>query len=412
MTDLAGHVRWVIDREDRLVTCVQINDLHDLSKGVIVVHRRPGSRGLAHDLLGALAKNHHGLGWPASEPRAWPLADLWISAEAVRDIVVYGAHRLTEDDLVRLTQIATNARARLWLVTRVAGQADLRHRAELEDLLAIRAPEPKPYTLQEHIDARRAMLCADEDFLTVRLACWRELGADALRDVEERLASVITEVGRWLAHDPDPDRWQTGALLEQMLSNARDQDEVIVVLRAIPLAFFQHGQLLGCDTPALSDATRLIINARCGDEQAAALRRISAPDLAALGALTACTPLDSHRLAELRLESISDDRAQVVCGDVRYDQPAAFRGLVCAQKLSRQRTGAQPQDALFVDRTGSACPPRRICELAGRAQEHCLAGRVPRHVDDAVGRHLGGLLSIDLLRRAQHTDAPVRLPAS
>lgn len=411
MTDpRAAVVRWVVDREDRLATCVQINALHDLAGGVIVVHRRPGSRGLAHDLLGALGKHRHGLGWP-TEPRAWPLADLWVIAESVDHIVVYGAHRLTADDLDRLTQTAVRARARLWLVTRIFGQAEHDHRAELSELLAIAAPDARPYTLQEHIDERSATFCVDEDFVSFRTGCWRALGVGALRDVEEHLASVIDQVTRWLARHPDGNRWQAGALLEQLLSNARDQDEVIIVLRAMQLAYFRHGQLLDCDTRALCDASRLIINPRRGDEQAAALRGISAPDLVALGALTVCTPLDSHRLAALRVESIDDHGAHVTSGDSRYALPAAFRGLVCAQKLSRQRAATQPSDALFVDAVGGACAPHRIRELARSAREDCLAGREPRHVDDTAGRHLGGLLRIRSLRRARHDDVPGRVPA-
>lgn len=410
MTDAGGHVLWVFDHEDSLVTCVQINDLHDPAHGVVVVHRRPGSHGLAHDLLGALGKDHHGLGWPG-EPRAWPLADLWVAAESVQHVVVYGAHRLTTDDVNRLTEMMAARHGHVWLVTRIAGQAEIRWRPALEDLLAIGAAQVKPRTLQEHCDAQRTMLCADENFLTFRARCWWLLGPATLRDVEENLAAVIATTERWLTRHQEPDRWQIGALLERLLGDARNQDDVIVVLRAMQIAFFGHGQLLSCNTPALCDSSRLIINARRGSEQAAALRRICAPDLAALGALTACTPLDSHRLADLRLDSISADGTRVVCDDSDYQLPAEFMGLVRAQQLSRQRMRAQPPDALFVDRTGGACPPRRIRDLARRVQEHSLAGRVPRHVDDAVGRHLGGLLSLEQLRRAERDDAPVRLPA-
>jgi len=410
MTDPVGRVRWIFDHEDSVVTCVQINDLHDPADGVVVVHRRPGSRGLAHDLLGALGKNHHGLGWPG-EPRAWPLADLWLAAECVQHLIIYGAHRLTTDDVNRLTEIVARTRGRLWLVTRIAGQVDIRWRAALDDLLALGAARVKPHTVQEHRDAQRTMLCADENFLTFRAGCWWLLGPATLRDVEERLAAVIAATERWLTNHEEPDRWQTGALLERLLGDARDQDDVIVVLRAMQIAFFQHGWLLSCNTPALCDSSRLILNARRGGEQAAALRRVCAPDLAALGTLTACTPLDSHRLAGLRLDSIVADGGRVVCEDNHYELPAAFRGLVRAQQLSRQRMGAQPPDALFVDRAGNACPPRRIRDLARRVQEHCLSGRVPRHVDDDAGRHLGGLLSLEPLRRTERDDAPVRVPA-
>ena len=92
-------VRWVVDQDDSLKTRVAINELYDLASGVIVVHPRPTTRRLAHDVLVALTKDFRSPGWPGGPPRAWKLARLWLAAEHIRHVVVYGAHRLRDDDV-------------------------------------------------------------------------------------------------------------------------------------------------------------------------------------------------------------------------------------------------------------------------------------------------------------------------
>ena len=113
---------------------------------------------------------------------------------------------------------------------------------------------------------------------------------------------------------------------------------------------------------ALSDAPRLIVvdeaqwlNRECieylrhlhdhpdkpaNDAGAAALRRMTDPALAALGALTACTPLDSQHLAGLRLHFVDDQGEHVTLGRVSHDVPVAMRGLLRAQLLYRAGQGA------------------------------------------------------------------------
>lgn len=133
MTD--ADVRWVVDHDDALHTRIAINDLHDLAAGVIVVHPQPATRRLAHDLLVALSKDFRSPGWPTSPPRAWKLAELWLTAEAVGHVVVYGAHRLTADDLQRLSNAAARSRAKVWLLTCSPDQACRAQRSSLARLL-------------------------------------------------------------------------------------------------------------------------------------------------------------------------------------------------------------------------------------------------------------------------------------
>lgn len=253
-------------------------------------------------------------------------------------------------------------------------------------------------------------MVARDDFVTFRAACWRRLDPGGRRTVDDRLVAVANRLLDQLAAGPEPDCWQAGALLETQLSEAVDQDDVIVILRATQLAFFEAGYLLQADTAAVCDASRLIINAHRSPAQAAALRRLTDPVLAAIGALTACTPLDSHRLANLDLGSVDDDGGYVSTRHANYDLPAAFRGLMCAQRRARQRDGARHDEPFFADRNGARCTPRRVRDLAKRAQTHTLAGRTPRHVGDGRGRHLGGLITIHPLRRLAPADAH-RLPA-
>lgn len=411
MTDAA--VRWVVDRDDALRTRVAINDLHDVSAGVIVVHPRPTTRHLAHDVLVALSKDFRSPGWPGGAPRAWKLAGLWLAAEHVRQIVVYGAHRLTADDVQRLTTAASGSGATIWLLTCSAEQARRAPHTSMPLLFAAcsrnRAPDPG----EKIAPSRPGVVCTDADFVTFRASCYRLLGLASVRAVDERLSDVIWRVQCWIDERRTRlNRWDAGEKLEQLLGEARNQEDALVVIRATQLALFDRGYLLSLDAATICDATRLILNKPSGDSAANALRRMSNPALAALGALTACTPLDTQRLAGLRLDHIDEQGAYVELGRVRYDLPAAMRGLLRAQMLDRLSHNAAPDETLFVDRAGARCTPRRIRDLAQNVRRHSLAGRTPRHVERSVW-HLGELLTVQrLLRGSAKRAAAADLPAA
>lgn len=390
-------VRWVVDHDDSLLARTQINDLHDLQRGVIVIHPRPGARRLGQDMLIALDKDHRGPGWPAGPERAWRLAGLWLAAEQVRHAVVYGAHRLADPDLQRLTSATKTAGATLWLVTHSAQQATGTSSTGLTELYQTCSTSPRSQA-NEPASARSAIICAAADFATFRATCWQLLDVAMTRAVEERLAEVMWTVQRWLVElSGAADRWGTGALVEQLLSGARDQDDAIVVMRATQLAFFDAGLLLSVNADAVCDAARLILNQAPTGPAIAALRRTMDPTLAALGALTLCTPLDSHRLAELRLKAITSHAVAV--GDTVYDVPSGLRAAIRAQVVLRAQQHARPDDALFADRAGAPCTPRRLRDLATRNRQQTLAGSTVRHVDGRCGHHLGGLLTVHQLRR-------------
>lgn len=399
MTD--ADVRWVVDHDDALHTRIQVNDLHDLAAGVIVVHPQPATRRLAHDLLVALNKDFRSPGWPTSPPRAWKLAELWLTAEAVRHIVVYGAHRLTAHDLQRLADAAAASRVTVWLLTCSPDQACRAHCSSLARLLTV-CGSARPLEVGETArGSRPAVVCAATDFVSFRASCYRLLGLGNVRALDERLSEVMWRVQRWIGERrAHPTRWDAGALLEQLLGDARDQEDAVVVIRATQLAFFEQGYLLSLDAATICDATRLILSQPANDAGAAALRRMTDPALAALGALTACTPLDAQRLAGLRLHSVDDHGEHVTLGRVSYDVPVAMRGLLRAQLLHRTGQGATRDQELFVDRAGEACTPRSIRDLALKVRRHTLAGRTPLHVDDRTVWHLGLLLTVDRLRRS------------
>lgn len=396
MTDPA--VRWVVDHGDALHTRIQVNDLHNLAAGVIVVHPQPVTRRLAHDLLIALDKDFRSPGWPAGVEIAWKLAGVWLAAEAVQHIIVYGAHRLTASDLRRL--LDTAAGRTVWLLTCSPAQADGAPRSPVAHLFAACRSASERDSGEMTSWSRPAIVCAATNFVTFRTTCYRLLGLETVRAIDERLMEVMWRVQRWLdAWGGHPDRWEAGALLEQLLGDARDQEDAVVVTRATQLAFFERGYLLSLNAATICDATRLILNKPASDAAAAALRRVSDPALAALGALTACTPLDSQRLAGLRLHAIDDHGEHVTLGGVSYDVPVAMRGLLRAQLINRAGQGAAPDQTLFVNRAGGPSPPRRIRDHALRLRRHTLAGRTPRHVDDRTVLHLGLHVTVDRLRR-------------
>lgn len=405
-------VRWVVDHDDALHARIAINDLHNLAAGVIVVHPQPATRRLAHDLLVALSKDFRSPGWPGSPARAWKLAALWLTAEAVRHIVVYGAHRLTESDVQRLTDVSAEPGATVWLLTCSPAQATGPQRSNIARLLAVCGRAPLSELGVPTAARRAAVVCAATDFVTFRATCYRLLDLGTVRALDERLSELMWRVQGWISERcAHPTRWDAGALLEQLLADAYDQEDAVVVIRATQLAFFEQGYLLSLDAATICDATRLILNKPADDAGADALRRMSDPTLAALGVLAACTPLDTQRLAGLRLHSVDDHGESVTWGRVSYDVPEAMRGLLRAQLLDRAGHGAAAKDEVFVDRAGGPCTPRRIRDLALRIRRHTLACRTPRHVDDSSVWDLGLMLTVDRLRRAIPTHAAAaRLP--
>lgn len=405
-------VRWIVDHDDALHARIQVNDLHNLAAGVIVVHPQPATRRLAHDVLVALDKDHRSPGWPGSPERAWMLARLWLTAEAVSQIVVYGAHRLSARDIERLTAAAAGLGATLWLLTCSPGQATGPQRSSIGRLRVACGVAP-PAAVGDTAPARRgAVVCAATDFVTFRATCYSLLGLGAVRALDERLSELTWRVQGWIGERRSRlTRWDAGDLLEQLLTDACDQEDAVVVIRATQLAFFEEGYLLSLDAATICDATRLILNKPANDAGAAALRRMSDPALAALGVLTACTPLDTQRLAGLRIRSVDQDCGAVTLGRVSYDVPEAMRGLLRAQLLNRAAHGAAEEDGMFVDRAGGPCTPRRIRDLSLKIRRHTLAGRVPRHVDDSSLWHLGLLLTVDRLRLVPTHAAAARVPA-
>lgn len=405
-------VQWVVDPDDSLATRVAVNELHDLTAGVIVVHPRPTPGRLAHDVLVALTKDFRSPGWPGAPPRAWKLAGLWLAAEQIRHVVVYGAHRLRHDDVEQLVA-ASGPRATTWLLTCSHEQARGSARATLASMFAACGSDKAPDPGEKKAISRPTVACADADFVTFRASCYAQLGLGLVGAVDDRLSDVIWRVHCWIdERRTHLNCWDTGDKLEQLLGEARDQEDAIVVIRAMQLAFFDRGYLLSLDAATVCDATRLIFNQPSGDPAANALRRMSDPALAAIGALTACTSLDAERLARLCLNRVGDQGAYVENGRTRYDLPAAMRALLQAQVLDRLAGNAALEDTLFVDRTGAPCTPRRIRDLAQRVRCHTLAGRTPRHVERTTW-HLGMLLTVHRLRPgiAQRA-APQELPVA
>lgn len=405
-------VQWVVDQDDSLATRVAVNQLHDLTAGVIVVHPRPTTRRLAHDVLVALTKDFRSPGWPGAPPRAWKLARVWLAAELIRHVVVYGAHRLRDDDVEQLVA-ASGTGATTWLLTCSQEQARGAARATLAGMFAACGTDQAPDPSETKAITRPTVACAEADFVTFRASCYAQLGLGLVGAVDDRLSDVIWRVHSWIdERRTHLNRWDAGDKLEQLLGEARDQEDALVVIRAMQLAFFDRGYLLSLDAATVCDATRLIFNQPSGDPAANALRRISDPALAAIGALTACTSLDTERLARLDLNRVGEEGAYVENGRTRYDLPASMRALLQAQVLNRLAENAALKDTLFVDRTGAPCTPRRIRDLAQSVRCHTLAGRTPRHVERTTW-HLGMLLSVHRLRRgiAQRA-APAELPVA
>ncbi|MGW6396199.1 hypothetical protein ACWFR1_38165 [Streptomyces sp. NPDC055103] len=119
MNDISPDVTVLLDPGDDAAVTRAALAAHAPAAGFVTVHPTPGTtsdRYFAHDLLAALGKPAHLLGFPDSRAPVWEAATAWLAAIPATRLTVLRAHLLTRTRLQRLLDLRAFTGAHLVLV--------------------------------------------------------------------------------------------------------------------------------------------------------------------------------------------------------------------------------------------------------------------------------------------------------
>ena len=341
-----------------------VNRLHDLGRGVIVVHPTPGrgGEGIARDVLHALGKRFRDR-TPRDPRRLRALAAIWLRAEWARELVIAAADRRPEGDWRLLRELCTEAGARLTLV--VERPANGGHVSELGDdvreltldELATEIPVlPRdPWGLFDKSgspdDRPGYPPVPDVDFAFFPSACTDLLpehdAAWVMRTFERaRRATLLwLELRRGIEARHGPSPRHAHAFLDTLVAPCATVDGAITSLRGAQAAFLLDGSLLEIDPDAFAVDHERHAGAPATNATATLLRSYAEPHLAAVGALASASRANADQLAGLTLAAVARVDASFTSGH-RIRPP--FQPLVAAQTLARLAAGADGDEPLFL----------------------------------------------------------------
>jgi len=219
----------VFDPADTLACARLVAGLADLGAGRAVCHPTPNDPSgtwLAVDLLVALGKRLDAPLLERISHRAWPLAEVWLRAEPIRDLFVLRAHLLSPRALGRLVALRQRCGLRLWLIVhRPALRPAQQRTLELDaatwcaiDLPAFSSrwpastDQPDPSGPPGPAATGRAYGDADgaadgsgfpavpgADFPVFRATCRRLLDPDSFTEVDRCYCDTMRRLLAWLA---------------------------------------------------------------------------------------------------------------------------------------------------------------------------------------------------------------------
>ncbi|CAA9278313.1 MAG: hypothetical protein AVDCRST_MAG76-3825 [uncultured Acidimicrobiales bacterium] len=174
------NLHLVEDPNDSLELAQLVAGLADRTAGRAVCHPTPGpetSTLLAADLLVALVKRFDALRFERQRPQAWPLVELWMAAEEIRNLFVLRAHLLHPDRRRELTALGHRHGINIWLIGAPTSQArpapQLRRRRHRWTADAFTAHWADTTTAEQSNSSNTTSFpeVPAEDFPTFRAAC-------------------------------------------------------------------------------------------------------------------------------------------------------------------------------------------------------------------------------------------------
>jgi hypothetical protein len=404
-TRLTTPVSVVFDPDDTVDCMRLVAGLADRTLGRVVCHPtpvNPGGSWLVADLLVALGKRLDAPWLESAGRRAWPLVQVWLRAEEVKDLFVLRTHLLGARALGRLVELQRVCGLRLWLVVhrpalrptqqRLLDAAGWR-REPLEAFHRRWRPAARTTDANRQVDAHRDGFPAvpGADFPVFRAACRRLLDPDSFAHVDRYYCDALRETLKWLAErhatlrklerlhsqmhrqgwpraEPDSaltrEHSHTLALawdhftnevayrLHALTATSRSPAETLVRLRAAQAAFLRFGLLLQLDPAMLATFDTEHGRPVLDEPVATRLRGCCTPLHTAAAALALLTGAHPEELVRLRIGDVTHDGGAVRLAGQPFTVPSYAQSLVRALLLQRGQQHATPDAPLLAGSSG------------------------------------------------------------
>jgi hypothetical protein len=311
----------------------------------------------------------------------WQLVPAWLTAHAVRDIIVSHVELLAPAVLQPLLLLAAQVQARVWLLgcpPRTDVQvAHLDSWTEEElDYPAFRIGweavlDAAGVEAEAQPDATETAEPAlpSSDFLTFRADCRRLLDPATFTAIDARYTHVLRTTFDWASEQPAeemPERLATR--VDELLQNCPGVNDVIVTVRAVQAALLRADWHLRADLDQITGAaaTRPRRANRTPDTWRS-LRAYRTPYRPAVVALTAAG-LDVSQIRALKVEDVDTDGATVHVNGTSVALEPGSDVYLRAQMYARVGDGARDSDPLLVDTAGDTLGERAVATALTHAR--------------------------------------------
>lgn len=371
-----------VDRLDRMSTAGEVLGLGDRSRGIVTVQAAPAAfrAQLPRDVLVALGVDPDASDWPKVPQRRWPLARAWLAGFCITELIVYGAWRLTPQDVERLVQINADGvnvscvttrglRRRLPVALRRLSPQPLE---ELLDRLAACPRTPAAPTQVAHVGTRVPPLPPADVFSFIPECIHTLRSGDDEREV--------MYVYRRSAADGDDYLRRRGCtreavldLLERSIRESTGGNDLLVRLRAAQCAAFGQGWLVDVPLRALGPIAALATDTAPSSHPDWPLPGASHPRLQAAAALAFAMGSVDLNLTTVSIRHVDSDAAQVAGVDIDEHLRPAIRALRHLRRHSEGAPDASPDDVYLFARTKGPPQAWALREQLGAFYPQALA---------------------------------------
>jgi hypothetical protein len=312
------------------------------------VEARPNLRrsyALAGDILTALGKRRDLAGKGRNQHEDITLATIWLRAHRARDLVITDAQRLHPKILGTFCRLAVDAEVHLWLLHRPPTSDAFLHALDRRtDATTGLADVPLPLIVATTpVAVSPYPPVPRHDFHLFRAVCDSDLPGDDRTRVLTDLDDAAARAYQHLA-EHGADAAAVADLVDEILTDAPDDNRLITEIRALQLAAWHHDLFVAVDLDTLLNSEeRPTLSLGDVDDALAVYRqphRILACALTRRG-----HPIDD--ITELRLGDVQDDGRLCTVGGRHAELPASIARAAYAALLLRQHVGADDTDSLI-----------------------------------------------------------------
>lgn len=391
--------------------------LNDPASGTVAIRIRPDTRRfgwVARDILAALGKREDVSGKGRNNESDTRLAQIWLVAHSIGDLVVVGVEALRSDLISELAMFAFTCGLRLWLVadhelpasaSRVfaqwpvvpVGQAKFDAHWQPRVFAAAARPVPSRSLWPTHVP--------NSDFPVFLTDVHHLLPKPQAQVVDGRFRQAAAAASEALQNPEltDVTAEHVAGLLRAHLNDCVSLAEMVTVVRAFQVAAFHLGWFVQVDTTSFLASSEHKIHATVRNAQTwRSLRAYKQPYRSAVCALRG-SDIDLARQQQITIADVEPDGGHVaIAGEhIRIRDDAAV--YVRAMLLYRLADGAKPADLLFTRRDGGQVGVRKLVQVLMDAATELgvvlYAGQVKRSNRSNRLWRQGQGISVQLLRK-------------